>query len=1263
MQQGGLGGDALGEPFWSAKTLAESPWRRTVVGMLGEAGTPGSTAGDMAMKLGLLDRSGLYDDEGNEMPGLMEAKKRSMASWQAAMGGEAGFMENLTPEQIRDFQIIMSTDPALQQISDKALGQTLGQFSPFINRGALAGQGTFERLATQIQMGGDPYGAMQSFGTLGNISPVDYGAMSEMVDAISRLDGEDMAKVKTVGQMFRAISQPMALATGTQGYRFTPGTAETISPMGVIPGTPDQLAIDRNVLELARSPGGMSMYQRALTRWQARAAWDPSFNADEGPRPIDFGRGRYDIRTAEGRQAMMEGIRQEGMLSRQDQIDEGMYFAGPAGRGLLLGQTRLQAQTMENQTAQRWALAPGTLRQQRAGAMISMAMAGPMAQYSAGTQLAGMQANIPYQRALALYQGQEQAPWQAFMGGVQSQFGLTGNWDQSVENMAGIANLGVSPNVGRQLAGMPYGLQLAEAFGGGTQGAARAVLLRQGRGMTGLAFGQQEAWDLSGDARAITRRREDAMMGLSMRGMQLREDRFEPRWDERWDQFNLQRRQQVQGFGFRREGLTSTERGAQAGQDLSMEGLGLQLRGLNLGMTQFNERFGMQAGWAQTQFENQMADMQRSRDQSLQMRAFTQADMPLQRRQFDISQLRAQQRIQFQEADIGRQRGYQLADVSFQQAQTARQFGWQMEDIDESIRFSTGRGRRRLLRQRGRLVESRNIQTGREDEMEARRETEWEIQDERFQISKERQEELMAIDKNMFDRREERIRTQWDFEDKNFEIRQDRMQQARDHQVAMMDMQKRHFEDQHALQKDQYKLQQDRAELQQRNINAQIEQLDIQKQFADDAHGLAVERMEAEKAHAKEQLQLQKEQVAANAAGREELRKIADQIREIEHDRAEMQGMWAAMSAGVDPSAYADQMFGKDVFLSGISDFGENASVFVGERMNKEQEKVMEVWKKHYQESSKWGVKAIDDLEGAQDKLTEILDLVALSIATFEQVEKRWSEMGVTGLSVISLLNAAIGGEGGGEGGGETNAGGREKFSGAGRSLKTTMLTVISEADQEWINFGDNVIETLTGDENSLQSAWTKLYTTIGYGEGMSGGLGVFATEWDAFFNGAGTGMIPLVKMLQDEKHLGGLKKQIDDITKALTGEDGLTKAINTVVSATQAAVDTLISKANSIATESGDGSGSGQLDSGYHGLVRRGDYLMKGGRKFALAGNGSEWLDVWPSESSYGRGGGGGNVASALNGMKVELVVDGNQMEGYLRTRERNNLYRESFR
>ena len=67
-----------------------------------------------------------------------------------------------------------------------------------------------------------------------------------------------------------------------------------------------------------------------------------------------------------------------------------------------------------------------------------------------------------------------------------------------------------------------------------------------------------------------------------------------------------------------------------------MEGLGLQLRGLNLGMTQFNERFGMQAGWAQTQFENQMADMQRSRDQSLQMRAFTQADMPLQRRQFDI---------------------------------------------------------------------------------------------------------------------------------------------------------------------------------------------------------------------------------------------------------------------------------------------------------------------------------------------------------------------------------------------------------------------------------------------------------------------------------------------------------------------------------------------------------------------------------------------------------------------------------------------------
>ena len=1276
MQQGGLGGDALGQPFWSTKELAETPWRRTFVGMLGEAQASGSPYGDMAMKLGLLDRSNLYDEEGNEMPGLIEAKKRSMASWRSAMGGGEGFMEGLTAEQISDFSIIMGTDPTLSGIDVKAMGQALGQFTPYINRGAMAGQGTFERLATQVQMGGDPYGAMQSFGALGNVSPIDYGSMSEMVDAISKLDGEDMAKVKSVAEMFKAISQPLALATGSLGYQLTPGTPGYTTPMGDVEATSDQLRIDPNIEALARSPGGLSMYQKRLGRWQARAAWDPTVGADEGPRPEDFAGERYNIRTAEGRQRMMEGMRQEEIAGRYDQIAGQRYWAGPAGRGLLLRQTQLQAQNMTNQMAQQWALAPGAVMQQQNQAQIQMATVGEMARYTAGGQLAGMQANIPYQRALGLYQGREQAGWQTFQGGIQSQFGFTGDWDTAQANMRSIAGLGVSPNVSRQLSGMPYGAQMAEAFGGGTQGAAQAVLFRQGRGMTGMQFNQQEMWDLQGTnaptstslggALYYNRAKEDAMYGLSVRGMQLREDRFEPQWAERTAQFNLQRERQLYGFDYQRESLTSTSRGARAQQALSMRGLGLQERGLDLGMAQFGERFGMQSSWAQTQFENQQADLQRQRDQQMQMRTFAQADMPLQRRQFEMSQIAGQQRIQFQEADIGRQRGYQLADISFQQAQTARQFGHQIEDVDENIRFSTGRGRRRLLRQRGRMIESRNIQTGREDEMEDRRESEWEIEDERFKISKDRAEEMIDIEKDMYDRREERIRTQWAFEDTNFGIRQERMQEARDHQVAMMDMQKRHFEEQHALQRDQFALQKERAELQQKNIDAQLAHLAKQEEFAQRAHDQAETRMAKEKEHAEAQLQLQKDQIAAGAMFRDQLRTIADDLRKMEHDRIETQGMWAAMAAGVDPSSFMETMFGG---LSATNAGQDMSSAFLPSNIiTEEQEKVMEVWRTHYKESGEWGIKAVADLEDAETKLTDIIGLVGESVEKFELVQTAWGDMGVDALSVVDLLSAAFTGEGGGAGGaaggaspqdsaGNLTYGGGSASSGGG--FKGNALGAITAVDEAFVGTIDEWIDNLVGDKDSLQSGWEKLYATIGMGKEGTGGLGKFAADWNTFFTGeGGVGILSQMELLLDPNHLGGIAPEIKKINDILVGDDGLTSAVDQVVTATEAAVQRLLAAAEGIET----GATDIPKASGFHGLVRRGDYLMRGGQRYSVAENGAEWMDIWPNEASGARGG-GGDVSAALNGMKVQLVVDGNQMDGYLRTRERTNLYRESFR
>jgi hypothetical protein len=77
---------------------------------------------------------------------------------------------------------------------------------------------------------------------------------------------------------------------------------------------------------------------------------------------------------------------------------------------------------------------------------------------------------------------------------------------------------------------------------------------------------------------------------------------------------------------------------------------------------------------------------------------------------------------------------------------------------------------------------------------------------------------------------------------------------------------------------------------------------------------------------------------------------------------------------------------------------------------------------------------------------------------------------------------------------------------------------------------------------------------------------------------------------------------------------------------------------------------------------------MVLGGRKTSLAEQGPERVQIWPSgqDASSGNGWGGNmgaELAQALNGIQLTLVVDGKQLDAYLQARDKRAMYKERLR
>lgn len=247
---------------------------------------------------------------------------------------------------------------------------------------------------------------------------------------------------------------------------------------------------------------------------------------------------------------------------------------------------------------------------------------------------------------------------------------------------------------------------------------------------------------------------------------------------------------------------------------------GFQRRGLEL-QGEFTMGTGQFAGRGVWDFQDAMTGLQRG--YQADMMGFQRRGLDVSDRQFrerwGLAWERLGQGEEWWQQDFGErnrrrqvQFGWQLEDVAFRGAQTSLQFGWQMEDLEEAERFSTGRDRRRIRRQRERAAISYGMGMGQLETQEER------IR-ERMQWGEEDQEE---------ERERHETRLGWQREELQLQLRhhEERLDLSRDR----LDRTKAYFDETNSLQDRQRDAARDYWEL---NHERQLEALDRGKEYRD----------------------------------------------------------------------------------------------------------------------------------------------------------------------------------------------------------------------------------------------------------------------------------------------------------------------------------------------------------------------------------------------------------------------------------------------
>jgi len=244
---------------------------------------------------------------------------------------------------------------------------------------------------------------------------------------------------------------------------------------------------------------------------------------------------------------------------------------------------------------------------------------------------------------------------------------------------------------------------------------------------------------------------------------------------------------------------------------LSMAGAGLQAAGVRLAQQYYWgsgtwDNPGEGSAWyyedvqRQKQYEYQQADF---RSQSRRMQFTNQMNIARENNTYQrmiTSQNYNLWSMAFNYNQSLMQREWSQEDWDYQDQMRGLNYGWQMEDYDLNIRYSSGRQRRQLVKQKERATISFNLESEQIDKQHERQEQTWSLEDERYRKTREYQLELMDLDKESFELNKKQRETLYQFDTEDFNRRKKEYQEQYDLQEKIIDLQRKYQKDQLDLQ-------------------------------------------------------------------------------------------------------------------------------------------------------------------------------------------------------------------------------------------------------------------------------------------------------------------------------------------------------------------------------------------------------------------------------------------------------------------------------
>lgn len=251
---------------------------------------------------------------------------------------------------------------------------------------------------------------------------------------------------------------------------------------------------------------------------------------------------------------------------------------------------------------------------------------------------------------------------------------------------------------------------------------------------------------------------------------------------------------------------------SQRSYELSMASAGVQMAGIRL-QEQFywgsgswdapsaDSMWGLQDVQRQMSYTSTMADFssQWERMQLQERYAIQQEKLQKQRMAASNRYNNWSQTFSYNQSLL--QRDWAQEDWAYQDQMRSLNFGWQMEDMDLNIRYSSGRERRQLVKQKERAVLTQNLEEEQIDETRDRQKKTWALEDERFRKTRDYTLELQKLDKEGFRLQKEHRIEMTELEKQDYSRKVREFKESYDLETKMIALQREFQKEQLELQK------------------------------------------------------------------------------------------------------------------------------------------------------------------------------------------------------------------------------------------------------------------------------------------------------------------------------------------------------------------------------------------------------------------------------------------------------------------------------